>query len=115
MSWFEGPALKPVVHRLHSPARIACTPAQPHPQVLNIGSVWINMLGGRKGETCLWIACSRGRAEVVEALLAAPGIDADLANKEGYTPLHAAALNGAPPLPPQHTRARTHITRRFCV
>ena len=46
------------------------------------------------GQTALHLALRADSASVVEALLAAPGIDVNVANSSGETPLMMAALKG---------------------
>ena len=47
-----------------------------------------------KGWTCLHTACCLGRTEVVEYLLALPGVNVVAATMNGTTPLHWAARHG---------------------
>ena len=46
------------------------------------------------GCTALWYQCDWGRSRNVKLLLADPRVDVNLADKEGFTPLHAATMNG---------------------
>ncbi|KAK7068076.1 hypothetical protein SK128_001182 [Halocaridina rubra] len=47
-----------------------------------------------KGETKLMRACMKGSAKDVQELLSVPGIDVNLCDNNGWTPLHEAALRG---------------------
>ena len=48
------------------------------------------------GETPLYVACSNNHMEIVQLLLAAPGIDITAANIDGETPMYVACRRNHP-------------------
>ena len=46
------------------------------------------------GETALFKACKSNNIKKIKMLLKTPGIDVNIANYDGFTPLHEAAANG---------------------
>lgn len=49
-----------------------------------------------RGEAALHVACTEGHLDIVEFLLAMPGIDVNNLNSRGYTPLHLACQGQSP-------------------
>lgn len=63
-------------------------------------SICINQLSSKlsmwRGEAALHVACTEDHLEIVELLLAVPGIDVNNLNSRGYTPLHLACQGQNP-------------------
>ncbi|CAL8296665.1 unnamed protein product [Gadus morhua 'NCC'] len=88
------PAPEPVSHSWTSPQRIqssSINETSPGKEFIPKGLNRVNAAG----ETCLHRACKRNQVETVRHILSLPGVDVNVKDHVGWTPLHEACNHGS--------------------